>query len=353
MEAGKCSRTAKRHREGAEAKEESKKNDFLPGLRALPVNQQKPASRACLPASNKRTDPTAMKHIPRFYFALALLALALPTVLRAQDEQPIRPDPPKNMSVDQVINTFAQKEGEFARARANYTYRQTVKVQTLEGDTVDGEFQQTTDINFDPNGKRIEQVVYAPPPTLSRVSMTKEDFEQIRSIMPFVVTPETLGDYNITYVGQQKVDELNTYVFDMAPKHIDRNRQYFDGRVWVDDRDLQIVMTRGRSVPEVRGHGQENLFPRFTTWREQVDGHYWFPTYTRADDTLHFSSGDVQIREIVKYTNYKRFGSNVKITYDGKEIQPGQAQTPSVPQSDRTSTPAPNDRPNGTTPPPQ
>jgi len=42
-----------------------------------------------------------------------------------------------------------------------------------------------------------------------------------------------------------------------------------------------------------------------------------------ADDTLHFKTSlqDVRIREIIKYTDYKRFGSNVKITYEGKEVE--------------------------------
>jgi hypothetical protein len=91
-------------------------------------------------------------------------------------------------------------------------------------------------------------------------------------------------------------------------------------------------------VPDIRKKkGQENLFPKFTTWREQIDGKYWFPTYTKADDELHFSSGDVHIREVVKYTDYKRFGSNVKITYDGKDLpkdekKPEQPQPPQKPQ---------------------
>src|SRR4029077_18124859 len=96
--------------------------------------------------------------------------------------------------------------------------------------------------------------------------------------------------------------------------------------------------TFGKTVPDIRKKkGQENLFPKFTTWREQIDGKYWFPTYTKAGETLHFSGGDVQIREIVKYSDDKRFGSNVKITYDGQEVQksPGEKsknQTPDKPQ---------------------
>ncbi len=146
-----------------------------------------------------------------------------------------------------------------------------------------------------------------------------------------VLTSDDIGLYNVLYVGQQQEDELHCYVFDIAPKQVDPKKRYFQGRIWVDDHDFQIVKTYGKMVPEThankKGKGNENLFPSFTTWREQIDNQYWFPTYTRADDTLRFSTGDVKIREIVKYENYKRFGSNVKITYDGKEVQKGDAKS--------------------------
>ncbi|MGH9555561.1 MAG: hypothetical protein ACRD2Y_07030, partial [Terriglobales bacterium] len=130
-----------------------------------------------------------------------------------------------------------------------------------------------------------------------------------------------IQDYAIDYAGQQRVDELTTYVFDIRPRRIEKGRRYFEGRIWVDDLDFQIVKTYGKSVPDIRrGRGNENLFPRFTTWREQIDGKYWFPAYTRADDTLHFSDNDVRIRMIVKYTDYKRFGSKVRITYEGQQL---------------------------------
>jgi hypothetical protein len=144
--------------------------------------------------------------------------------------------------------------------------------------------------------------------------------------MPFVLTNEDLPEYNILYVGQQQEDQLNCYVFDIAPKQIEGKKRYFQGRIWVDDHDFQIVKTYGKSVPDVRKkHGnEENLYPKFTTWRQQIDGLYWFPVYTRADDVLHFKMQDVHIREIIKYQDYRRFGSNVKILYEGKEIPKGQ-----------------------------
>ncbi len=239
----------------------------------------------------------------------------------------INPAPPQGTTVEQIIQKFAAREEEFKIARDHYIYRQSVKVQTLDGNAVDGEFQMVSDILFDDQGHRIEKVLYAPQSTLQRVEMSQEDYTDIKDRMPFVLTTEEVPEYQILYVGQQHVDELDTYVFDLAPKQMVKDHRYFQGRIWVDNQDLQIVKTYGKIVPETKNTNskkkkqQENLFPRFTTYREQIDGKYWFPTYTRADDVLHFSDGqDVHIRIIVKYTDYHRFGSDVKITYDGQDI---------------------------------
>jgi hypothetical protein len=271
-----------------------------------------------------------------------IAAVLLAACAIAQDnrgESPIVNAPPKGITVDEIVRRFAAKEAEFKLARENYTYRQTVKVQTLEGNTVDGEYQRVTDILFDPQGRRTENIVFAPQDTLRRVTMSREDEDDIRNMMPFVLTSQEVPDYNINYAGQQRVDELDTYVFDVSPKQIQKDRRYFEGRVWVDQTDLQIVMTQGKAVPDIRGKNNENLFPKFTTWREQIDGKYWFPTYTRADDYLNFRTiGPVHIRQIIKYTDYKRFGSQTKITYGGQEVeknpqgQPQQQPPPPPPQ---------------------
>ncbi|MBI2679223.1 MAG: hypothetical protein HYX28_10630 [Candidatus Koribacter versatilis] len=256
-------------------------------------------------------------------FSLAAAIVVMTGAAFAQDDPTtasVNPAPPSGISVDQVIQKFAAKEAEFKLARDNYTYRQTVSVQTLDGDTVDGEYRQVSDILFDAQGKRTENIVFAPMSTLQRVSMSPEDQEDIRKTMPFVLTTQEIPDYNIKYNGQQRVDELDTYVFEVSPLRMTPGRRYFQGRIWVDQQDLQIVMTHGKPVPDLR-KGSENLFPKFTTYREQIDGKYWFPTYTRADDYLQFKRGPVHIREIIKYTDYKRFGSNTKITYEGQEVQ--------------------------------
>lgn len=256
---------------------------------------------------------------------LPLLACLLPISLSAQTNcedgnGPLNTAEPQGISVQDLVQKFAGKEAVFKDARNHYTYTQQVIVQTLDGDTVDGEFKLTTDILYDDQGKRIENVTYAPQSTLTRIGLTRQDYDDFCNRLPFVLTTQDLGEYNISYVGQQHVDELDTYVFDIAPKKVEKNTgpRFFDGRIWVDNRDYQIVKTCGKNVPDDHKKNEENLTPKFVTYREQVDGQYWFPTYTRADDVLNFANGPVRVREIVKYTNYKRFGVKTKITYGGE-----------------------------------
>lgn len=226
---------------------------------------------------------------------------------------PISKDPPA-IPVDQIIQQFAQHEAEFKQERDNFTYTQTFVIQTIDSsDRPDGEYRMTSDITFTPSGKRYENITYAPPPTLERISLSQQDLDDLRNIQPFVLTTADLPKYDVTYVGRQRVDELGTYVLDVAPKKIEKNQRYFQGRVWVDDKDLEIVKTYGKAVPDIRKGSNENVFPTFETYRENIEGHYWFPTYTHADDFLHFRSGDVHIRMIVRYDDYKRFRSTVRI----------------------------------------
>ena len=274
-----------------------------------------------------KSHPRAVAFPLAFLFC-SILIFKLSVLPAAAQEGALENTPPKGTTPEEIIQRFAAKEKEFKEARDQYTYRQDVKVETLDGETITGQYHEVYDVTYDDKGKHIENVVFAPQSTLDQggLSMDQGDFEDIRHRLPFVLTSDEIGEYNILYVGQQKEDELNCYVFDLSPKQFEGKKRYFQGRIWVDDHDFQIVKTYGKGVPDIQDKKgkEEHLYPKFTTWRQQIDGLYWFPTFTRADDELHFKSGDIHIREIVKYEDYKRFGSNVKILYQGKELPPGE-----------------------------
>ncbi|MBZ5699583.1 MAG: hypothetical protein LAN18_13670 [Acidobacteriia bacterium] len=221
---------------------------------------------------------------------------------------------PPPVPIDQIIQRFAAREAEFKTERDNFTYTQTFVIQTLDSsDRVDGEYGMTSEIVFTPEGRRYEKVTYAPPPTLQRISLSQQDLDDLEHVQPFVLTTSELPKYEIKYVDHEPLDELDTYVFDVGPKTLEKNQRYFQGRIWVDDKDFEIVKTDGKAVPDIRKGGQENVFPRFETFRENVEGNYWFPTYTRSNDVLHFRDDDIHIRMTVRYEHYKRFGVTVKI----------------------------------------
>ena len=231
--------------------------------------------------------------------------------------------PPPSIPTDQIIQRFAARETEFKIERDNFTYTQTFVIQTLDySGRPDGEYRMTSEVVFTPSGKRFERVTNAPAPTLQRISLSQQDLDDLEHVQPFVLTTAELPKYDIKYVDHERLDELGTYVFDVGPKTLEKNQRYFQGRVWVDDKDFEIVKTDGKAVPDIRKHGQENVFPRFETFRENVEGGYWFPTYTRSNDILHFSTGDIPIRMTVRYENYKRFGVTVKIGTPAKTADP-------------------------------
>ncbi len=279
-----------------------------------------------------KTSRSALWGSGVFLLLLCWFPAALPGAPQEEttpSNQSAAPDPAASSSltdeeIQRIIRRFAERETEFQAARENYTYRQIVKVQELSSEgEVAGTYEQSSDIIFTPGGKRTERVVYAPLSTLRKIGISSEDERDLRDIQPFVLTTKDLPKYNIRYQGRQKVDELDTFVFMVSPKTLQKGARYFEGEIWVDDRDLQIVKTYGKAVPDIRKKGEENLFPRFETYREQIDGKYWFPTWTGGEDTLSFSSGAQKIRMLVRYENYKQFRSTVTVTY-GDEVPPAQ-----------------------------
>lgn len=262
---------------------------------------------------------------------LVLLLLVAPVALFAETNcdagaGPLKPDQPQGITTQEIIQKFAAREALFKQARDNYAFTQDITVQEFDGSSVSGEFRLVEDVTYDDKGTRVENVKFAPQSSLRQISLSREDYDDFRNKMPFVMTTDDLPKYNLLYAGQQHVDEIDTYVFDIAPKTIEKGQRYFQGRVWVDAKDLQIVKTCGKTVPETRAESsgkkkknvEENLTPKFVTYREQIDGQYWFPTYTSADDVLHFRTNDVHIREVIKYTNYQRFGVKTRIIFKGE-----------------------------------
>ncbi|GAC1406498.1 MAG: hypothetical protein NVSMB56_20330 [Pyrinomonadaceae bacterium] len=194
---------------------------------------------------------------------------------------------------------------------------------------------------FDDSGNKYEKIQFFPVPTLQGLSLTAEDLEDLGGVNPFALEVNNLDKYTFSYVGKEKIDEIDTFVFDVTPKIIPEFKKakvrLFQGRIWVDDRDLQVVKSKGKGVPE----DKNNKFPVVETYRQQIDN-YWFPTYTYADEELVFGSGQVvHLRMRVKYTNFEKLKGKVRVIEEG---EPGVVDQPQ-PTPKATPTPTPSKKP--------
>jgi hypothetical protein len=241
------------------------------------------------------------------FFRIPAVALAFLVCVGSAVAEDKKPEPTP-AEVQDIIHKFTAKETQFAAARENYTYRQSSKI--TETDPAGGSWEVVEDVSFDERNRRTSHVVRAPATELEHIQMTNEDEQDLRNVMPFVFTDADADEYEVKYISREQVDEISCYVFTIKPKSVtkdNRKKRFFEGQAWVDDRDLQIVKTYGKGIG-YQGRGDDQQFPKFTTYREQIDGHFWFPTYTYADDTLNFKGGQSQrIKVVVKYTNYKKF----------------------------------------------
>ncbi len=241
---------------------------------------------------------------------------------RPAEESRLRAHQLPPAEVDRIVRAFTSKETEFRQALNQYRFKRDAVVQTIGlGGQVTGEYRRVSNFTFDDKSNRYERITFFPASTLTEISITNEDLEDLGGIQPFALETSKMGLYNFAYVGKEQIDEVDTYVFDVTPKSIPKkvSERFFQGRVWVDDKDLQIVKVRGKGVPE-----GEQRFPTFETYREQIDGKFWFPTYTAADDELVFKNGQVvRIRMRVRYSEFKRFAGTFKVIEEGDIVEEG------------------------------
>ena len=232
--------------------------------------------------------------------------------------------------IDRIVKAFTTNEGAFRNALTGYAFNRNAIFQTVGlGGQISGTFRRDSFMALSPEGVRNEKILFAPISTLTDLEITPADIDNLNGLDPFAINPALAPQYNFTYLGKEKIDELDLYVFEVAPKVLPDakkiKQRYFSGRIWVDDKDLTIVKSKGKAVPE----GKER-FPILETWRENVDGKYWFPSLTTGDDELVFDSGQVvKVRVRVKYTNYAVGKSTVIVSGDEEIVKDDPKPSPS------------------------
>lgn len=238
--------------------------------------------------------------------------MRLAAVLAAVSIVGLAEEPPLDL-----VKRVAQRETESEAHRANFTYRQSVTLEEMSPNGGGaGLYREIRDVIYSPGKERSEVMIGRPTQTLQRLRLTDEDFRDMREIQPLLLTMERLPLYRARFRGEEPIDGVGCWVIDVAPKQLLEGQRLFEGLLWVDKSDYSIIRTEGKAVPQIFSTKNENLFPRFTTIRERIDG-YWFPVVTHADDVLPFRTGPLRLRMRIEYANYKRFGSDSSIRFEG------------------------------------
>jgi hypothetical protein len=220
-------------------------------------------------------------------------------------------DPPADLA-----RRVAHRESETVEERSQYAYTQSVKLQEIDGHgSQSGEYREVREVIFSPEGDRTERFVGQPSARLKNLMMTPEDFADIRNIQPFVLTEDQLRIYQTEYKGEEPVEGHDCWVLSIRPRQILSGQRLFEGMLWIKEDDFAVVRSEGKAVPQIITSKQENLFPRFTTTRRQVNG-FWFPAVTSADDTLYFRSGPIREKLTIRYDDYRKFGSDTTVTFE-------------------------------------
>jgi len=226
--------------------------------------------------------------------------------VRRLGTEPEPPAPP-SLPPEEIIRRFSAKEDQFIAARPNYGYRKTIRIDEFgEDGKPAGQFLLVTETTRGANGQVISKVVQKPQSTLHYFNLETEDVKELDRIPAFPLTSSQLAKYDLKYIGEEQVDEVDCYIFKVKPKVLDRTHAYLDGLVWVDTKYVEVVKTYGRWVNELGEVRSATLpFTLFETYRENVDGKYWFPNYERSDDTLHLKDLSVPVRLVIKWTDFK------------------------------------------------
>jgi hypothetical protein len=231
--------------------------------------------------------------------AVAIIAAAWPAVGQVKcgdDLGPVDPNALSRMTAPDFIRRVSAKEAVFARALASFGYTVEATVQTLQGDTVDGEYRHTSTLSFDDSGPRRE-VAEGSVNTLTRIRFADRDLETLRDA--FVLTADRVSAGDIAYSGRQRIGDINASLFDVMPRNATADVHGFEGRVWVRARQDAAMRLCGRS-------SSSPIAPmRFQVIRALVADQYWFPVSIRADEDARIGRETVRVRVTVKYSNYR------------------------------------------------
>jgi hypothetical protein len=203
---------------------------------------------------------------------------------------------PQQSAVDQVVDRIAVRETEAVKALERYsplleTYVQTFTPDKDLGRVPRGDHYFLGRVSF--RGRiRDEDFLLESGQSFTHRLMRQVTDLSIRQhrtgwaplgfASMAVIDPVAFNrsSYTFKFLRREFLGEVRCLVFDVVPKsHSGRGR--FLGRIWVEDRDYNVVRFNGTYVrPKA-----STTYVHFDSWRVNVAGHGWLPAYIYGEES--------------------------------------------------------------------
>ena len=248
-----------------------------------------------------------MNTAPRRKPDTLLITLAAAIIMAAGGVSAILAQSNQKLTPAEILSATAENGKQLLAELRGYTYYAELTIETVsQSDTITGKFYRFSVISFDRDGNRQEKILENNSTLPADVHIGTNAANNLVRVYQFIVTPETLDQYELSYVGRERVDELMTYVFDVKPRvrmpdPEKSSERYLKGRIWIDEQDLCVVKVSGEALPEQSAHRT----PRFETYFQNY-GKYWFPAYASADDSVRMGRRSTRVNVKVRFTSYKK-----------------------------------------------
>ena len=117
--------------------------------------------------------------------------------------------PQEKSNPEEVLARAAQKGKQLVEALRGYTYYAELTLQTVsQADVITGKYFRFSQLSYDSDGNRQEKV-FENTSTLPKEAHigTNAAYNLIR-VYQFIITPEALNQYEISFVGREKIERV-------------------------------------------------------------------------------------------------------------------------------------------------
>lgn len=247
------------------------------------------------PARTQQPDPADPPNVPaRTSQAAPVGPGYAPQAAESEVQTPFSPKTGESPEFTRIVNSFIASENQLVRNLRNYSPRVETYIQDMKPDRElgavpvhDHYFLGRLDFK---KGFAFRSLL---PESGSGSRLAKgfgADFSRLYSLhyQPSAFAYTIVMDmsrfnrqhYDFEFVRREFLGDVRCLVFDVKPKR-HAGMGLFDGRIWVEDQDYNIVRFNGTYAPAPRF----SSYFHFDSWRQNIQPGLWLPVYVYSEES--------------------------------------------------------------------